>query len=207
MKDIEERVYSDLTLCAVGGHYNFRKDIYAEYKLNRHADPSKSNKFVPVLRKRAIEDGLAVEAVGREADDLLRIWSNEAYDNLEEAIICSIDKDLLCIPGLHYRLKEKIIIKVTAKEAMRHYFEQIICGDSTDNIPGLPGIGKVKAAKLLEGCETLEDYQENVVGLYMNAYEDDWKSYLLCNGKMIHIQNHVNDFFEVSSWPIVQELS
>ncbi len=193
-------------LMAVKGSGNFRNSLYPEYKLNRHADPNKQNHFVPTLRKLAVAEDLAVEATGREADDLMRMWAEEAIASGDEYVICSIDKDLKCIPGKHYLMHKKEFITVSPDEALRHYYEQLLKGDPTDNIPGVPRVGEVKAKKFLENCQTENEFQEAVVDQYLMAYGDDWKQYLLSNGKMIYLQKHKNDYFKIEDWPIVREL-
>jgi hypothetical protein len=201
-----ETVYCDNYLMAVKGDDNYRYKMYPEYKLNRHADPTKQNTFVPILRKLAAKQDLAIEATGREADDLLRIWAEQAREAGDDYIICSIDKDLRCIPGKHWLMHKKELIVVSEEQAMRHYYEQLLKGDPTDNIPGVPRVGEVKAAKILEECTVEEEFQEKVVEQYIIAYDDDWHSYLLSNGKMIHLQKTPSDYFNFQEWPIVKTL-
>lgn len=202
-----ETVYCDEYLMAVKGPGNFRNLMYPEYKLNRHADPTKQNAFVPVLRKLAAKQDYAIEAVGREADDLIRIWAEQARLAGRDYVICSIDKDLKCIPGRHWLMHKKELVVVSEAEAMRHYYEQLLKGDPTDNIPGVPRVGEVKARNFLADCSTESDFQEVVVAKYIEAYGDDWQSFLLSNAKMIHLQRDAEDYFSFEEWPIVKELS
>lgn len=185
---------------------NFRRQLYPEYKLNRHADPNKQNIFVPVLRRLAVAEDLAIPADGREADDLIRIWAEQARAANIDYIICSIDKDLKCIPGRHWLMHKKQLIEISEEDALRHYYQQLLKGDPTDNIPGVPRVGEVKAAKILEPFSLESEFQEAVVSEYIAAYGDEWKEYLLSNGKMIHLQKHDNDYFTLETWPIVKEL-
>jgi 5'-3' exonuclease len=202
-----DTVYCDQYLMAVKGPGNYRNFMYPEYKLNRHADPNKQNHFVPVLRKLAVAQDYAIESDGREADDLMRIWAEQARAAGDSYIICSIDKDLKCIPGQHYLMHKKITITISEEEALRHYYQQLLKGDPTDNIPGVPRVGEVKAEKLLANLSKEEEFQECVVEQYLIAYGEDWKNYLLSNAKMIHLQKHPNDYFSFETWPIVKELS
>lgn len=212
-KDLQElldTVFCTEYLMAVKGPGNYRNLMYPEYKLNRHADPTKQNEFVPILRKLAVHEDLAIESDGREADDLMRIWAEQAIAAGDDYIICSIDKDLKCIPGKHYLMHKdkKHTIVVSPEEAMRHYYEQLLKGDPTDNIPGVPRVGDVKATKLLAPFTTEYDFQTQVVEQYLIAYgEDLWKDYLLSNAKMIHLQKHANDYFSFDNWPLVRELA
>lgn len=192
-------------LMAVKDSKSYRDWIYSDYKRDR-GKWRIYNPFVQMIRARAVDEGLAVFATDKEADDLIRMWAEEcrAYD--VSYVIISIDKDLYCIEGNHYNPKKKEFQTITAQAAMQNYYGQLLSGDPTDHIPGLPGIGPKKAADFIEGLITEEDCQEVVVAMYIEKFEDDWLSYLLSNGKMIHIQRSWNDHFIVRDWPIVQDL-
>lgn len=176
------------------------------YKANRWKPEGEQNKFVKTLRELAVFEGMAIPAVGREADDYIRIWANEARESGDDYVICSIDKDLQCIPGMHYLMHKEELIEVTPQAATRHYYEQLLKGDLTDNVPGVPRIGDVKASKILAQYNTEEEFQECVVSHYIEAYGDNWFDYFLSNAKMIHIQRDMNDFFRPAEWPILREL-
>ncbi len=207
LTNLVSKIYCDDYLMAVKGSQNFRNFLYPEYKLNRHADPNKQNHFVPVLRQLAVAQDLAVPSDGREADDLMRIWAEECIAIGQDYIICSIDKDLRCIPGRHYLMHKEELIEISQEEAIRHYYEQLLKGDPTDNIPGVPRVGVVKAKKILESATTEQEFQERVVEQYLIAYgENDWKDYLLSNGKMIYLQKNKDDYFKINNWPIIREL-
>ena len=206
LQSLLEEVFATDYLMAVKGPDNFRNLMYPEYKMNRHADPAKQNEFVPILRKLAVAEDFAVESHGREADDLLRIWAEEAIAAGDPYVVCTIDKDLKCIPGNFYNMKKSELIKISKEDAVRHYYEQLLKGDPTDNIPGVPRVGEVKASKMLASCVTEEEFQEVVVSQYIAAYGDEWHSYLLSNGKMIYLQKAPEDYFSLETWPIVKEL-
>jgi DNA polymerase-1 len=121
-------------------------------------------------------------------------------------IVCSIDKDLKCIPGKHYLMHKEIMIDVSEAEAMRHYYEQLLKGDPTDNIPGVPRVGEVKAGKILEPYSTEEEFQDQVIEQYMGAYDKNWVHYLLANAKLIHLQRDVGDYFSFVDWPMMENL-
>lgn len=197
------------SMIAVKSPTNFRNDLFAEYKMNRHAEPSQATAFsVPELRKLVIMQYDGIPAEYCEADDWIGIWSTEAAEAGDPFVICSDDKDLKCLAGLHYNLRSGSITEVTPLEAMRFYYAQLASGDSTDNIPGIPGIGPIKAAALTAKCTTEEECQEAVVGAYFEFYGPDaWLENLLANGKLIHIFRKPGDYFKCRHWPIVQELT
>jgi 5'-3' exonuclease len=205
--DLPAEVFATETIVAVKGDYNYRDDLYPLYKANRKDIPkARQNIAVPVIRQRLIDSGIAYPAHGREADDMLRIWSEQATMHGIAHVIISGDKDLLCIPGKHFIMHKKTLVVVTPIEAHRHYYTQLLKGDPTDNIPGVPKIGDVRAKMLLENCNNEEEMQEVVIDAYIRAYHDDWLPMLLSNGKMIHIQKHENDYFHLQDWPIAREL-
>jgi 5'-3' exonuclease len=205
-----EEMYCDEYLMAVQGDDNFRCDMYDFYKKHQGrigSKPSEMSKLVPLLRKLAVQEDLAIASHGREADDYIRIWALECTAAGIDYIICSNDKDLKCIPGKHYNLKTHKHEDVDEAYGLRLYHEQLLMGDSIDNIPGIPGIGPKKAEKILRDCTTLEEFQIKVVETYMDSFGDNWKQHLLANGKLIHIQRHENDWFDLKDWPVVQSIA
>lgn len=94
-----------------------------------------------------------------EADDLVCYWDNELE---QETIICSPDKDVLKqMPGKHYnyRWTEKSLgswVTTSKEDAEKFLWQQVLMGDSTDGIPGLPGIGEKKALKILDNIDIVK---------------------------------------------------
>jgi len=214
-----EALFADDYLMAVKGEDNFRDLMYPielneagtkaiwGYKANRWKPEGESNKFVRVMRKLAVMEDLAIEAVGREADDLLRIWAGEAELAGEDYVIVSNDKDLDCIPGKHYNPKTNKFREVSRHAAMRFYYQQLLMGDPTDNIPGVPQIGPIKAEAYMKNIDDEHDMQEIVVEQYLNAYGDKWKEYLLANGRLLYLQKTPTDYFSISDWPVANDVT
>jgi len=208
---IVEATFATSYMMAVKGDDNFRDVIYLDYKRHRkERTPHPSSPkpaFVKTLRNLSVYYDLSVPAHGREADDLLRIWAGECEQQGHEYVIVTIDKDLQCIPGLFYNPKTQVNFAVSVEEAKRHYYQQLIKGDPTDNIPGVKGVGDVGAKKAIDAAANEEEMQEAVIAAYINAYDDDWREYLLVNGKLIHLQENIDDFFTLTDWALAQELS
>jgi 5'-3' exonuclease len=146
-----------------------------------------------------------------EADDLLYIWRNEALERGETPIIASIDKDLLCISGKHYRFPRgnlyeqgsrdpSLIIDVDEESALRNYYTQLLTGDSTDNIPGLPQVGAVRAKAILSDCNSEEDMQFMVCYAYKEILGESWKEKLMLTGQLITILPHRGFEFSIDNW-------
>jgi DNA polymerase-1 len=182
---------------------NFRKEIYPEYKAQR-------NKVKPIhllkLKEYAFSMmGATLSPEGLEADDMLGIEQDKVGYTTNppglpiqyDTIICSLDKDLLQIPGKHFQWeigtakwnKPDNWLTQTELEGYRLFYEQAIKGDPTDNIKGLPGKGKVFATKALKDCTTEQEMFNVVRELYSNDEE-----YLL-NAGCVWILRHLNETF------------
>lgn len=128
----------------LSGDGNFRDD-YAKtkpYKGNRDQEKPQHYLFV---RRTLLEWGAEMMA-GIEADDALSI--NLIID--PTAILCTIDKDLNSVPGRHYNWDKGLKYNVDANSALWFFCYQMLMGDSTDNVPGVPGLGEKKAHALLD---------------------------------------------------------
>ncbi len=152
MKEIEGQCFMpDEMKVAVKGIGNFRKDIYPDYKVNRKALEPDMKEALTYGHNYMIEKWNAVQADGMEADDLVSIWAYEARENEDAYVVVGIDKDLKQIPGNHYNFVKKEHVFIDDDEAYMLLMIQALTGDTSDNIPGIKGVGPVKAKKLLAG--------------------------------------------------------
>ncbi len=136
----------------------FRNDIYPEYKANRPPPPDDLIPQFPLVREAARALNLAcVEMPGFEADDLIATYTRLAREAGAEVTIVSSDKDLMQLVGdgviMLDAMKDKIVDTQQVVEKFgvgpdRVIDIQALAGDSSDNVPGIPGIG-VKTAALL----------------------------------------------------------
>lgn len=90
---------------------------------------------------------------GYEADDALGIYHTA---NPSETVVCSIDKDLLQVPGKHYNIVHQTHFVIDELTGARNLFQQILSGDPSDDIPGCPKIGKIGAIKILKDCSDIK---------------------------------------------------
>lgn len=154
---------------------NYRYKINPQYKANRTQPPPR---HLQLTKDYLIESWEANIATGMEADDALGI----AQVSEPNSIICSIDKDLLMIPGHHFNFVKEEFYEVMWLDGIKHFYKQMLIGDRADNIFGIDGIGKVKAGKLIDPLETELECYEVVRGLY----KDDER--LLMNGQCLWIR-------------------
>ncbi len=138
----------------------FRKDLYPEYKAHRPPAPDDLVPQFPLTREAARAFGLAVvEMEGFEADDLIATYARRAARAGAKVRIISSDKDLMQlvedgIIHLHDPMKQKDIGPAEVQEKFgvgpdKVIDVQALMGDSTDNVPGAPGIGQKTAAELI----------------------------------------------------------
>ena len=84
----------------------------------------------------------------------------------DEAVVASIDKDLLTVPGVHYNFVTDQWAEQDRDGADYWWMAQTLIGDSTDGYPGCRGIGKKKAATLLSGVTDPKELWERVVAVF-----------------------------------------
>lgn len=127
----------------------------------------------------------AVVVNGIEADDAMGIEQCKSNGN---TTIVSIDKDLDMIPGWHYNFVKQIKYEVTPLEADRNFYKQVLTGDRVDDIPGLHNVGKTKALKLLEKCNSSDEMDQIVTSTYKKAIKD---GKLKLNGITIELNDDI----------------
>ena len=145
---------------------SFRNEIYKEYKAHRPPAPEDLVPQFPLVRQAAKAFGLPViEMDGLEADDIIASYATQAEKAGAETTIISSDKDLMQLISKNTlmldTMKDKIIDIAGVKEKFgvapdRVTHIQALIGDSSDNVPGAPGIGIKSALKLLEAHGDLE---------------------------------------------------
>lgn len=164
------------------GNSNFRRELTETYKANR---PDNRPKHWAAVRDYLVMQHKAVVCDGFEADDQLGVDQDKTHGT---TVICSIDKDLLQIPGKHYNFVKKIYQEVTHDQGLKALFIQSLVGDRSDNISGIGGIGPVKAEKALGGLLPEEYYEA-----CRNLYNDDERFHL--NMKLLYIWQKPNDMW------------
>lgn len=135
----------EIVFCLSDIESNFRKDLYPPYKANRRVGRSRPLLF-DWIRGWICNRGESLILPGLEADDVLGILATE-----EDAIMVSIDKDLLCVPGTLVNPGQGWSRQVITPEAAdRFHLEQTLIGDRVDNYPGCPKVGDATAPRLLK---------------------------------------------------------
>jgi DNA polymerase I len=145
---------------------NFRNEIYADYKAHRPEAPEELVPQFPLIREATTALGLpSIEQNGFEADDLIATYARLGAKQGAEVTIVSSDKDLMQLVGGRVAMFDPVKARKIGPDEVREKFGvgpdkvvevQALAGDSTDNVPGVPGIGIKTAAELINQYGDLE---------------------------------------------------
>jgi DNA polymerase-1 len=158
MKLIEDEEPDHIAVIFDKGRKTFRNDIYADYKANRPPPPDDLIPQFAIIRDATRALGLAsVDMEGFEADDLIATYARLAREAGVKVTIVSSDKDLMQLVGPDVSMRDPMSNRLIGPAEVEDKFGvgpdrvidvQALAGDSTDNVPGVAGIG-VKTAALL----------------------------------------------------------
>ncbi len=150
----------------------FRHEIYQEYKANRPPMPDELSAQIPYIKK--VSQGfrlLTIEKQGYEADDLIGTVAKIAEKDGFEVVLVTADKDFMQLINeniVMFDPMKNIILDIDGvKEKTGVSPDKIVdimalTGDSADNVPGVPGIGKKTAPLLIQEYENLDGLYENI---------------------------------------------
>ena len=148
------------------GSHSFRNEMYAEYKANRDEPPEDLRPQFPLVRDAAHAFGVpVVELEGYEADDIIATYAKQAAADGRPVTIVSSDKDLMQLIGNGVEMFDPMKAKEIGLEEVMAKFGVTpnkvrdvlaLAGDTSDNVPGVPGIGPKTAAQLLDQFGDLE---------------------------------------------------
>lgn len=200
MRDILRETESDSYHCFLTGPGNFRYDIYPAYKANRKDKPKPVH--LQACRDYLVKEWNAVISNGNEADDLIGIEAT-ANDDMMGYIICSIDKDLKQIPGLHWNFVTKEKVFVSPLDGIKSFYKQLILGDVSDNIPGFDGKARQKWPKFMQHYHDMIDSLADEIDMFdyiKDIYTND--SDITLNGTLLFIQRKENEHWTPPSLQI-----
>jgi Autographiviridae exonuclease len=145
--DTVKAVGADRAVVALSDGFIFRQNLYQPYKQNRKKQRPVGYK---TARTHLMEEYVCFLRPELEADDVLGILATGRIKGMEEPrVVCSIDKDLLTIPGDHYNWNKSECVEVSEEDADKLFFNQALSGDSSDGYPGCPGMGEKRSGRLI----------------------------------------------------------
>lgn len=138
---------------------SFRNEIYPQYKSHRPPPPEDLVPQFSLVREATRAFNVScIEMEGFEADDLIATYASRSMEAGYDVVIVSSDKDLMQIVGEHIKMHDPMKQLLIGEEQVREKFGvfpdrvidvQALAGDSSDNVPGVPGIGPKTAAQLI----------------------------------------------------------
>ncbi len=187
MKLLEEKSpeYAAVLFDAKGP--TFRHEIYGEYKANRPPMPQDMAVQIPYIHR--ITEGFSIPLLrmpGYEADDLIGTLACRAVAAGFSVVMVTGDKDFVQLVGERAAIWDPMKDKVTDLAAVRESFgvtpEQMIdvmglAGDSSDNIPGVPGIGQKTALSLIRAHGSVEGVYENIDAVKAKKQKENLRTY------------------------------
>ena len=156
----------------------FRNEIYSDYKANRSEAPDDLAPQFEYIRKSVVAFNLpSVDLPNYEADDLIATYVEQILAKGAKVTIVSSDKDLMQLYRKDVRIFDPMKNKFITPEDIVTKFGvgpekvidvQSLAGDSSDNVPGVPGIGVKTAAELINKYGTLEKLLDNAQEIKQN---------------------------------------
>ncbi|MHB1397103.1 MAG: DNA polymerase I [Trichloromonadaceae bacterium] len=150
----------------------FRKDIYPEYKANRAAMPEDLVPQIPLIKELVRAFNMpALEVPGFEADDIIATLARRVEAQGLAITVVTGDKDLMQIVSERVRLLDTMKDQICGLPEVAERFGgtpdkvievQALAGDSSDNVPGIPGVGEKTAVKLINEFGTVENLLANL---------------------------------------------
>ena len=148
LETFKKKLEGDEVILAISDRNNFRRKLNPTYKANRRS------KMAPIgldpIREWMKDKYGTVTYPNLEADDVLAILATERPNRIDRRVIVSIDKDFKSVPCEFYDFNRDEMHDVSEEDAAHYHLMQTIAGDPVDGYKGVPGIGVVKANRLLE---------------------------------------------------------
>lgn len=165
----------------------FRKDLYPDYKANRAAMPDDLVPQIPIIKDMVRAFNMpALELPGYEADDIIATLARRFADQGLEITVVTGDKDLMQIVDDRISLLDTMKGKVSRRAEVIERFgvppEQVLevlglAGDSSDNIPGVPGIGEKTASGLIQEFGSIENLLANIDQVKGKKRQENLRAY------------------------------
>ena len=183
---------------------NFRNEIYSDYKGNRADAPDDLIPQFDFIRQSVLAFNLpSIELLNYEADDLIATYVDQILKIGAKVTIVSSDKDLMQLFKKDVRIYDPMKNKFINNEDVKTKFGvtpdkvvdvQSLAGDSSDNVPGVPGIGVKTAAELINKYKTLENLLDKAQEIKQNKRREtilENKDKALISKKLVTLKKDV----------------
>tara|TARA_R110000803_G_scaffold160372_1_gene224333 strand:- start:741 stop:1478 length:738 start_codon:yes stop_codon:yes gene_type:complete len=196
-EDVKLNTACDKYSLHVSGGGNFRKEIDQKFTVYKGKRKEKPDNYL-TCRNYIIEKYKPIMVKNYEADDTAAIEASKYIKDGQLYMLITVDKDWKTIGGLFYNLLHNNLSAVSTIDGIEFFHQQLLTGDAVDNIPGIEGVGPVKANKILKGKNIYEQF-ESIIKAYKKHYPEDFISRLNVMGTMLYL---IKDFKDHSKWSI-----
>jgi hypothetical protein len=197
VETLEDLVYiylkADSYEAFLTGKNNYRYEIAKTVPYKGNRKDAKKPKHYNALRECMITRLGAVVVDGQEADDEVAIRMTKEPD---QYLLVGVDKDLRQIPGWHHNPVKAKTEYINEFEAYKNFATQLLTGDRVDNIPGLQGVGPIKAAKALKDAKTQEELLQAVWKQYQE--KEHGIEYLTEQGQLLWLRRYEGELWRPS---------
>ena len=204
VKLIEDFNPQDICVLFDFGRETFRNEIYSDYKANRTSPPEDLIPQFELIKEASKSIGLpTIEMEGFEADDLIATFVKKAKAVTSEVVIVSSDKDLMKLvktdvlmldPMKNLWIDENKVKEKFGVTPDKVIDVQALAGDTSDNIPGIPGIGLKTAADLINEFNNLEDLLTRSNEIKQNKRREnliEYRDLALISKKLVTLKDDV----------------
>ena len=181
----------------------FRNEIYSDYKANRSEAPDDLVPQFEYIRKSVLAFNLpSIELINYEADDLIATYTDQILKKGAKVTIVSSDKDLMQLykkdvrifdPMKNKFIKDEDVQKKFGVDSSKVIDVQALAGDSSDNVPGVPGIGVKTAAELINKYGNLENLLKSAKEIKQNKRREtliENKDKALISKQLVTLKNN-----------------
>ena len=189
----------------------FRNAIYKEYKANRSEPPEELVPQFDLIKKATTAIGLkSLEVENYEADDIIATYVKIAKKENIETLVISSDKDLMQLiqdgvslydPMKNIKIGPEAVLEKFGVSSDKVIDVQALAGDSSDNVPGVPGIGVKTASQLINEYGSLEKLLDNASSIKQEKRRES----LLNNAELAIVSKKLVSLF--SDVPIPYKIS
>ncbi|MBC33989.1 MAG: DNA polymerase I [Rickettsiales bacterium] len=207
VEDIQEEKGGFVSIAVIfdASRETFRNKIYPQYKANRSDPPEDLIPQFQLIKKVPESFNLqSIELQGYEADDLIASYCVQAISQKKKVTIISADKDLMQLirpnvtmidPMKKSQVTEKTVLEKFGVLPNKVIDVQALAGDSSDNVPGIPGIGPKIAAQLINEYQSLEKLLENAEKIKQEKRRDSIiqnREMAIISKKLVTLREDIN---------------
>ena len=206
IEDIQNEKGGNVSIAVIfdAARETFRNKIYPQYKANRSDPPEDLKPQFDIIKKVPKAFNLeSIESKGFEADDLIASYTKQAKKEGKKITIVSSDKDLMQLlskgvtmidPLKKKEITEEHVVEKFGVSPKKVIEVQALSGDTSDNIPGVPGIGPKTAALLINEFGNIEELIKNVNTIKQDKRRDSIlsnKELLVISKKLVTLKDDV----------------